>query len=42
MLNSVDQNKQHARKYAAILLVKTTWRSYIFVSYAKVNVHDIT
>ena len=37
MLNSVNQNKQQARKHTAILQVMTTSRSYIFATYAKVT-----
>ena len=35
MVSLVNQNKQHARKHAAILQVMTTWRSYIFATYPK-------
>ena len=41
MLNLVNQNKQQARKYTAILQVMTTWRSYIFATNPKVRWHHI-
>ena len=37
MLNSVNQNREHARKHTAILQVMITWRNYINATYPKVT-----
>ena len=41
MLNLVSENKHHARKVTAILQVMTTWSSYIFAPYPKVEQYYI-
>ena len=41
MINLVNQNKHHARKYTAILQKMTMWKCYILTTYPKVAQHDI-
>ena len=41
MINLVNQNKHDAKRHTAILQVMTTWKSYIFVTYPKVEQHHI-